>query len=160
MFKQIQALVLFCSVLAWTSGCDSKSRQEEFEDQAFGETPSGFVRTSEGGEILSEDGDDWRSAPAFESDLFLTPAYPNPAPVSELVRIPISLQGLAPGTLYVYARDASGRLSQELDRLSHAGTGFELLNFTAGLLGEPGLHRVFILDSAGALVSYGDVMVE
>ena len=160
MFKKIQALVLLCSALVWTSGCNSQSRQEEFEDQAFGETPSGFVRMSEEGEILSEDSNDWRTAPIFETDVTITPARPNPVTASGSVTIFISISGLPPGRLYVYARDASGRLNQELDRLSHGGSGFEQFNFRAGLIGQRGLHRLFILDEAFVLVSYGDLMIE
>ena len=162
MFKMTPALVLVLLglALAWTSGCDSQSQQEEFEDQAFAETPAGFTQRQDGENPSSVDGDDWRTAPLFENDVVLTPAFPNPVPSSGFVNIPISFQGLAPGTMYAYARDEEGRLRQELDRLSHSDFGIGQFDFSAGLLGGRGLHRVFILDGAGALVSYGDVMVE
>ena len=162
MFKKIQALVLLCSTLVWTSGCNSQSRQEEFEDQAFGETPSGFVRTLDGEEILSEDSDDWRTAPVFETDVIIRPASPNPVAVSGFVSIFVSILRLPPGRLYAYTRNASGRLERLTPggTISHSGNGFQEFRFSAGLLGERGLHRLFIFDEAGVLISYGDVMVE
>ena len=83
-------LIPFWVVLAapaWV-GCDTAEQQNQFEEEAFS-TPSGFTRTDENGEIVSEDTDDWRTSPVYSTRVLIDPAFPNPAPPGELVTIPV-----------------------------------------------------------------------
>lgn len=159
--RKIPILAVCGLVFAWGAGCDTQSRQDDFEDQAFG-PPSGFVRTQNGTDIVAEDEDDWRPAPLFETNVSITPAHPNPVARSGSVSIPVRIEGLSPGRLYLHARDASGRLrwGTPLGVIDHGGKGLHSFNFNAAQLAQRGLQRLFILDDASALVSYGDVMVE
>ena len=163
MFKKAPLFLLLCFGVAWAAGCDTKDRQDDFEDRAFGGAPSGFVQTrQEPGTgacvIESEDEDDWVTSPAYETNVTVTPACPNPVLLSGFARIPVSIQGLTPGRFSVQALNTAGRLEQ-LDIIDHGGNGFDDFRVNAAVLGRPGLHRLFILDPAFTLVSYGDVMV-
>ena len=163
MFKKIPPFFLLCLGLAWVAGCDSQSQQDDFEDQAFGEVPSGFVQTRKetGGKctIENEDKDDWLTSPAYETNVTVidTPC-PNPVNLSGFTTILVSISGLTPGRLSVHFLGVSGRLEQ-LDVIDHGGNGLYAFTVNAARLGRPGLHRLFVMDPALTLVSYGDVMV-
>ena len=141
--------------------CDgSVEEQEDFRDQAF-RTPSGFTQTNDRGEVLSQDPDDWRVAPAYFERLVINPAFPNPVPSGVMVTIPIRLRfnDTVRGGLDLVSYDAN-RIPRSLDRLPDArNPGAYVLRFRPDALGVQGLLRVYILDTAGGLISYGDLKI-
>lgn len=146
--------------LVWV-GCDTQEQQNEFEDDAFS-IPSGFTRTDEGGQILSEDTDDWRTAPVYLTRVLIDPAFPNPVPPGGFVTIPISVRefNAVQGGLELVSFDAN-MLPRRLDFVAEASNpGAYILAFNPALLGVQGLVRVYILDIRGNLVSYGDVFID
>ena len=142
-------------------GCDNQDLQEDFEAQAFS-TPEGFTRTNQSGEALSVDSDDWRTSPAYQADIEITPAFPNPPTAGDLITVPVRIRGTntVRGSLNLVFFD-SDRLSRRLDDIRSArDPGAYVFRFNPALIGRTGLVRVFILDSLGDLVSYGDIMFE
>ena len=148
------------AMLAW-AGCDTAEQQNEFEDQAFS-APSGFTRTDKNGEILSEDQDDWRTSPVYSTRVLVDPAFPNPVPPGQFVTIPVQVREFdsVQGGLELVGNDANG-LPRRLDAIRDASDpGAYIFTFNPSLLGVPGLVRLFIVDSRGGLVSYGDLLIE
>ncbi len=148
------------SALLTLAACDSVGQQDQFADDASA-PPSGFVRTEDGREIISDDLDDWRTAPIYAGKISVQPAFPNPAAVEDFVTVELNVTAFgavrAPLRLETL-RD--GRLVQ-LGSIDNAGdTGFHAFTFSAALFGRTGLHRAFIFDGGGEIVSYGDIMVE
>lgn len=148
------------AVLLLVVGCDSHGQQDEFAEDASA-PPSGFVQTVDGTEIISDDLDDWRTAPVYAGKISVRPAFPNPVKVEDFVTVPFSVTAFgavrAPLRLEVL-RD--GRLVN-LESIDRAGDpGSYAFTFSAARLGRTGLHRLFFFDGGGELVSYGDVMVQ
>ena len=156
-------VLLLTGLLLLSSGCDSQGDQNDFADEASS-PPAGITVTDDGGQIISEDGDDWRTAPVFRGTVRVEPAYPNPVG-AEVVYLPVTVLPAGAGRniqggLALRARDETGRCCFTLDVLPEAReVGGYSFNFSAGLLGI-GLHRLFVFDGSGELVSYGDVRVE
>lgn len=141
-------------------GCDSQQDMEEFVAAATRE-PSGYTRTDRLGSVVSEDADDWRTAPIFIGKVRVDPAWPNPT-TGTVVTVPVSVlefEAVRSG-LVLRTRDASGRLSI-LDEIPDATSpGAYVFQFTPALIGRTGLVRLFVLDRYGELVSYGDLLLE
>lgn len=157
---RIRTLICLIAALGLFAACDSQGQQDEFAEDASA-MPEGFVRTEDGTEITSEDLDDWRTSPVYAGKISVRPAYPNPAAVEDFVTIPFSVTAFgavrAPIRLETI-RD--GRLVR-LEALDRAGDpGAYAFTFSAARLGRTGLHRVFLFDGGGEIVSYGDIMVE
>ncbi len=154
-------MLRFCCVLfLLLSACDTSEDQDEFENQAFSE-PSGFTRTSVSGEIQSKDDDDWRVSPAYFGRVVIDPAFPNPAPSGETVAIPVRvrLSNSVQGGLEITSYDANG-IPRRLDSIPDArDPGSYVFRFLPRTLGVTGLVRVFIVDTQGGLVSYGDIQM-
>ena len=150
--------LVYCLILI---GCDNAENQDMFEDEAFAD-PSGFTRTNEYGEVVSEDVDDWRTSPAYLTRIDIAPAFPNPVPVGEFVSIPIKVRdfnAIRGGLDLVYFDE--NRIARRLDEIRNASNpGAYVFIFNPAVLGVGGLLRVFIVDSGGGLVSYGDLLVE
>jgi len=153
--------------LAFTSGCDTQDLQEEFI-QAASSAPSGFTHTTPEGEVLEEDPDDWRTAPIFVGSIRFRPAYPNPTS-GEPVTLPFSvLQFNAfPGGLVLRGYDNTGRfvlLDEEPEASQPGSYAFfftpDRLSASGDLTAAQGLHRLFVFDARGELVTYGDLMVK
>lgn len=144
------------------AGCDTQEAQRDFADEAFS-APAGFVRTDAAGNLIADDPDDWRTAPAFEGVVFVQPAFPNP-PGADIVTIPLSVQafGAVPGGLVLVALDPVQ--PQTFYTLAEApearDPGAYILQFSPTSLRQRGLVRVFLLDGRRDLVSYGDIFVE
>ena len=142
--------------------CDTAVEEEQaFQDAAF-RTPSGFTETSDRGDVLSDDPDDWRVSPAYFERLVIDPAFPNPTSAGTSVAIPIRvrLSDTVQGGLELVSYD-SNRIPRLLDRVEDARRpGAYVLRFTPEVLGVTGLVRIYVLDNAGGLVSYGDIMIE
>lgn len=142
------------------SGCDSRDLQREFEEEST-LPPAGYTQTTERGEVLVVDRDDWRVAPVFDGNLTVDPAFPNPVAAEEVV-IPVTVRfsGAVQGGLVLRAIDSTNRF-RVLDQLFEASSpGAYVLRFNPIVLGRTGLVRLFIFDGTGALISYGDVLVE
>jgi hypothetical protein len=142
------------------TACDTTSRQDEFAEEAS-DMPAGFAQTNVGGDIISDDKDDWRTAPVFGGKISLRPAYPNPVQVEGFVTVPLTITAFravqAPLTLKV-PRDG---LLFTLDVIDQAAEpGAYIFQFAAAHIGTRGLRRLFVFDGTGELVSYGDVQVE
>ena len=140
--------------------CDGMADQEEFRNQAFA-MPAGITETDESGRVLSNDEDDWRVSPAYFERVVIDPAFPNPVPVGELVAIPIRvrLTDSVQGGLELVTYD-SNRIPRLLDRVRDArNPGAYVFRFNPSVLGVTGIMRVYIIDSGGGLVSYGDLQV-
>ena len=110
---------------------------------------------------MSTDPDDWRVAPTYFERLIIDPAFPNPASFGTSVAIPIRirLNDTVQGGLDLVSYDAD-RIPRRLDRVNDArDPGAYVLRFMPSALGVTGLSRVYVLDTAGGLISYGDIMV-
>ena len=157
----LKRLALFLVIGAHLIGCDTNAEQEEaFKDAAF-RMPSGFTETTERGDVVSDDPDDWRVSPSYFQRLVIDPAFPNPASVGISVAIPIRvrLSDTVQGGLDLVSYDAN-RIPRLLDRVEDARSpGAYVFRFMPGVLGTTGLKRVYVLDTAGGLVSYGDIMI-
>ncbi len=151
----LTALTLFI-----LTGCDSQAKQETFVDEA-NLPPVGFVQTDVSGKVLNEDRDDWRTAPFFQGKIRVDPAFPNPT-AGETVTIPVFVLefNTVQGRLVLRARDNTGRLLLVDEILDASDPGGYDFRFAPAVLGSVGLHRMFIFNALGELVSYGDVMVQ
>ncbi len=150
-------IVAVCLLLA---ACDSSDSQEDFVKAATS-TPSGFTSTDVSGQVISEDTDDWRTSPFFVGKVLVNPAYPNPVQGGATVTVPVQI---------LQFNDVSGGLSlraevgEQLrlldDLIDTSSPGAYIMQFSAAQIGESGLHRLFILDDFGEIVSYGDLQIE
>ncbi len=143
-----------------TLSCDSSDSQDDFLKAATA-TPSGITRTDGSGQIISDDKDDWRTAPFFVGKVIVDPAFPNPSSVGGTVTIPLRI---------LQFEDLSGRLSLRVDvdddfrlldeLLDTSSPGARIFQFSAAQINRAGLHRLFILDDFNEIVSYGDLLIE
>ena len=148
------------------SGCDSQGAQEDFVAEAS-LPPSGITRvlddqfidgSSDG--ICSQDEDDWRASPVYASVVFVDrPAFPNPitgASQGTIVLRVLQFDRVRGG--FVLSAFGDGSLPIELGRIADASQpGSYELRFSPSLLSVNGLHRLFVFDSLGELVTYGDI---
>ena len=158
----LRSIVLGCCLLGLPAGCDTQEQQNEFLDDAFA-VPEGFTRTNRDGEVVTNDPDDWRTAPFYATSVLVDPAFPNPSSEG-LFTFPVSIRefNAVPGGLELASLDANNRFVplDVINDVSDPGRyDFREVPILARL-GRRGLIRVFILDGRGELVSYGDVFVE
>ena len=158
------------------SGCDSAVEQDRFADAASGRS-EGFTQTSGTGEIVQEDPDDWRQAPLFAGQFYISdPAFPNPATfgVDGVINLTVQVQfdDVFRGGLRVSARPPADARCYE-ERLNclissiavrpeaqrAGGYTFQLPVATLAREGR-GLVRVYLLTADGEVVSYGDVLIQ
>lgn len=160
MIREFRSILLVLLITATLAGCDSQEQQNNFVDDA-GLAPSGFARTDDTGRILDDDMDDWRTAPVFAGKVRFDPAYPNPVG-GEFVTIPVTVLefNAVQGGLVVRARDGAGdlRLLDEIPTTSDPGA--YVFRFSPVILARDGLVRVFIFDTLGELVTYGDLQLD
>ena len=165
--KYIFGIGLWC--VALTTGCDSQQAQEQFQQDA-NLPPSGIAVTDDGGTILDDDPDDWRTAPAFAGIVRFEPAYRNPTS-GDLITVPVIVQqfNALPGGLELRGLDDTGRLAllDDLPQATQPGAYtfvFSPAQFsiTGNLPSIRGIHRVFIFGIQGTsdVISYGDILVE
>lgn len=153
----LYALAMCCVLLA-SPGCDTQRQQDDFADEAFS-PPSGFTRTDEDGKVLSEDPDDWRTAPAFVGRVLVEPAFPNPTGDQFVnIRVRVLEFNAVAGGLQLVGLDDTNRFFR-LDEVS-GELGADVFTFNPSFLGRRGLVRVFILDGRNEIISYGDLQVE
>lgn len=148
------------AVAVFVGACDTHNQQDEFADRASA-TPSGYTNTGDGGQVISEDEDDWRTAPLFVGKVRVDPAYPNPVS-TDFVTIPFTVLDFNAirGGLEVRGFDSSGRFIVLDTEPGANNPGAYIFSFTPALLGRTGLHRLFIFDGFGEIVSYGDLLVQ
>jgi len=157
-FMKIQVMIMLTMIL-WLCACDSSEDQDTFENQAF-LVPSGYTRTSHNGTVESIDEDDWRVSPAYVGRIIVDPAFPNPVPSGESVAIPVRIRfsDSVEGGLELTTYDSNG-IPRRLDSLPNASdTGSYVFRFMPRVLVLQGLVRVYIVDTRGRLVSYGDLL--
>jgi hypothetical protein len=148
--------------------CKRDSAQEQFEREAFAQ-PENITRTDANANILSNDPDDWRIAPLFQSFVEINaPAYANPS-IGLRFTIEILITGLeAVSGLEIYTRDNFGRpYIIYTDNRRPLPPGIidiyidpTWLTPTRIYSNAIGLHRIFIYDYSGNMITYGDLLVE
>lgn len=157
---EVSRLFILILLVLLLPACDTQEQQDNFADQAS-RPPSGYARTDEGGTVLSDDEDDWRTSPVYAGRISVEPAYPNPATSSDFVTIQVNVTAFESvySPLRVERLRSDNRL-EVLDEITNADVGLHVFTFSAAELETRGLHRVFIFDGVGELISYGDIMVE
>lgn len=148
--------------------CEDSTAQKRFEAEAR-KPPTGITRTDATGRILSTDPDDWRISPYFQGFVEVqTPAFPNPT-TSQRVTIDLFVTGMeAVNGIQAYARNSVGEavlLFEAIDPTIPIGLTQIFINPTdfsrIGRYQDAiGLHRVFVYDRRGNLMTYGDIQVE
>lgn len=162
-------LIPILLILAWALGaCEDSAAQKKFESEAR-RTPNGITETDATGRIIRTDPDDWRISPYFQGFVEVqTPAYPNPTG-PERVTIDLFVTGMeAVNGIEAYGRTALGEpilLYEALDPNIQVGLVQVFINPSdfsrIGRYQDAiGLHRVFIYDRRGNLMTYGDIRVE
>jgi len=157
------------------TGCDSQGAQNKFEDDAargpsgiVWTTPDGRIAVDANGDEIENDLDDWRTAPNFAGIVRFDPAYPNPSP-DILITLPVLVQqfNALAGGLVLRGYDDTNRLVRldELPQATQPGSFtfvFSPRQFSSAgdISVARGLHRVFVFDIRGEIVSYGDIRVE
>ena len=155
MFR-ISAIVL---TAIFVFGCDSQNKQDTFIEDAS-RVPSGYAATDATGAIISDDKDDWRTAPIFAGKVRFDPAFPNPT-IGQFVSLPVFIMEFnsIQGGLVLRADDGQGSLRLLDEILDASQPGGYTLRFSPAVLGRTGLIRLFVTDRLGELVSYGDLSV-
>lgn len=159
-FPAVPGWVVLCSLVV-LSACDTQAQQDEFAEAA-GRVPDGYTETTAGSEVISTDSDDWRTSPAYRGYVTVDPAFPNPVNAN-LVTVPftiIGFDGVQGGHVTLRAYGPNGRDLILLQQVPLTGPGGYQFSFSPGLLSTKGLHRVFMFDAAGEIISYGDVLVQ
>ena len=149
-----------CAVaLLLLAGCDTADLQREFLDAAQS-TPSGVTQTDQNGGVTATDPDDWRTSPLFVGRVIVDPAYPNPV-AAGLVTVPFRILQFdeLSGGVYLRAFDTSGRLISLGESVETSGPGQYTIPINPAQLTTKGLHRLFVMDVFGELISYGDLEV-
>ena len=165
----MKEIVLFIAVaLVLATGCDSYEQQNEFTEQALGETPSSFTPTNEEGMITDSsaiDEEDWRTAPEY-SGIIVEPAYPNPAETGPVyLPVTVTFPDIVQGQLVLCAFDVNDNFFFIENFREAQGT----YTFTISLnqFGvDNQLVRVFVMEAPSAscrgareVVSYGDILI-
>ncbi|KPQ00518.1 MAG: lipoprotein of unknown function DUF3359 [Bacteroidetes bacterium HLUCCA01] len=168
MNKILRFACLIVLTVIVSGGCTSNSDQEEFERQAF-ITPANITRTTAGGEVQQNDPDDWRIAPMFQGFAeIIQPPYPNPS-AGQRFTLEILVTGLESiFGLEIYTRTTFGRpvlIYTDSRRPLPPGLTDVLiepawLSASGTYSGAIGLHRIFIYDASGNMITYGDLQVD
>jgi hypothetical protein len=157
-------------------GCDGVAEQEDFTDEASAPS-AGITQTTNSGEVVGTDSDDWRQAPLFAGQFYVRdPAFPNPVTRGADGVVTLSVQvrfdDVFRGGLRVSARAPADSPCYQTDRSCFATNldvhpeaqraGLYTFQLSVTELGQfgPGLVRVLVLTADGAVASYGDVLVQ
>ncbi|GIV61572.1 hypothetical protein GQ464_001375 [Rhodocaloribacter litoris] len=145
------------------AACDTQRDEQEAFVAMAERSPEGFARTDAAGNILQDDPDDWRTAPFFAGKISFRPPYPNPTR-GEPVTLPfVTLEfNAVSNRMVLRTRDPADprRLLLLAEVNNAAETGGHEFRFSPIQIGVTGLHRLFVFDATGELVTYGDVMLE
>lgn len=146
-------------------GCDVTNtgvNQEAFERDALETVPSEFTETDASGTVMSEDTDDWRTAPLYAVGRFEITQLPYPNPYAEPSGL--SFSGFVEGASELVLRRLQSNGALVFLAREEPGAGTQPFFFTddgtwfSGV--QPGLHRLVVLDGRGRVVTYGDIQVE
>ncbi len=151
-------IAIFCLIML--SSCDAAELQKDYLAQARLE-PSGVTVTNAGGAVIAVDDDDWRTAPLFTGKVIVEPAYPNPVS-GGLVTLPFRILQFddVSGGLFVRAFNGSEQLITLGESLDTSSPGVYTITINPAVLSTVGLHRIFLQDFLGEIVSYGDIKIE
>ncbi len=159
--------LLLLSLGLLVGACDSQNLQESFVREAS-QPPSGYTQTDARGQVLRVDPDDWRTAPVFAGVIRFNPAYPNPTR-GEAVTLPFTVLqfNVFAGGLIVRGYTDTGRfvlLDEEPEASQPGAYAFvfspHALSSSGDIATIRGLHRIFVFDARGELVTYGDIMID
>lgn len=162
--------VLFMFTMVFTS-CGQNDDQRAFEEQAFS-LAENITETDPSGKIVTEDPDDWRTAPFFQGLVFVNPAFPNPVLVSDRLDINVEITGIeAVSGLRVVVLLESGPTIEFKPLYTSSEQplppGLTVASINPVELGRfntvesaRGIHRIILLDNRENVISYGDVRVE
>lgn len=146
--------------------CDTNVQQDEFF-LASELPPNGITQTTEAGEVLGEDPDDWRVGPAFRGAVRVDPASPNPVGRNGLVTLVVTdtFDDAIVGGLYL--RGFRGNdLAQPWVLAADEGAGpayvltFNPTELRVSAGDDAQLFRVRVFTQDFRLVTYGDVLVQ
>lgn len=154
----VRIIALLC--LAVLASCDTADLQEDFLEEAR-QQPADITVTSPGGAVLEVDDDDWRTAPLFVGKVIVEPAFPNPV-TSGLVTIPFRVFQFddVRGGIFIRAFNGSGDLITLGESLDTSSPGVYTITINPAVLNTVGLHRIFVQDFLGEIVSYGDIQIQ
>jgi len=158
--------ILFLLMLL-SLGCTRNEAQRDFEQDAYSQ-PFGYTERSFQGEIQKVDEDDWRISPLFQGLVNINPPFPNPATTSQSIQFEIDVvASQSVNGLEVITRFADGSprvLYQEFESLPTSLSTFQINPLEFAQFDNPegarGLHRIFIFDGRGQMITYGDILVE
>jgi len=153
---RLSVLLFFALVLL---GCDTAKKQDDFIDEAS-LPPSGYASTTTEGIIISDDKDDWRTAPIYAGKIRIDPIYPNPS-AGQFVNLPVTVLEFSAvqGGLVLRADDGNGNLRLLDEILNAVQPGAYTFRFSPAIIGRTGLIRLLLFDRLGELVSYGDLQI-
>ncbi|MDI6400667.1 hypothetical protein QLX67_01580 [Balneolaceae bacterium ANBcel3] len=170
-------------ILLVVGGCDKSRDQVDFERNAY-QIPDSFTETDAGGRVLRQDDRQWNIAPMFQGLVEIwNPAYPNPTSGGQTVTIELEIRGidmvhgLYPFTLNMdkleryplynagdpdgitYYRNTleSGIIFLDIDPYILASI---YGSYTAAQSENEGIHRIFLYDRHGNMITYGDIKLE
>ncbi len=171
MLHSFSLRMLLIFMLAFLSfSCGQDDDQREFEQEAF-QLPEGITETEGNGDILSEDPDDWRTAPFFGGLVTVDPIYPNPVSIGDQLSLDINVSGIdavSGLTVAVLIEDAANAQFRSLytdsqNPLPPGLTSISINPVELGRFNNPesarGIHRLIIYDNRENIISYGDVEV-
>ncbi|MDX1419162.1 MAG: hypothetical protein R3181_04290 [Rubricoccaceae bacterium] len=157
-----------CLLLALAlAGCGSSEAQAEFELDAA-QAASGIARTDAQGNLLSDDPNDWRTAPLYATSFFQVTRRPFPNPVSfssgAVVIMEVTTGDAIPGGLRLVPFE-NGRRSRFTSEQTCFVGGPDICVFDffpSEIEGaQPGdLWRLILFDGQGNVVTYGDLQIE
>ncbi len=163
----LRILMIALGIGILLSACDSQNLQETFVQEA-NQPPSGYTRTDVRGQVLDVDPDDWRTAPVFAGVIRFRPAYPNPTR-GDAVTVPFTVLqfNVFTGGLFLRGYNDAGRfilLDEEPSATQPGAYAFSFfpnqLSSSGDIASIRGLHRVYVFNARGELVTYGDIMIE
>ncbi|MEX0720263.1 MAG: hypothetical protein WD059_06315 [Balneolaceae bacterium] len=169
--KKIYFLLLLLIFVAVNQNCTRNDEQREFEQEAY-RPPNDFTETSPQGEVNSVDEDDWRISPLFQGLFEVRAPFPNPSNTTSAIQFEIEVTGVQSINgieVIVFfddydPREGSNVLYFDTESLPQGLTTFQINPLELGEISVPesvrGLHRIYIYDGRGQLISYGDIMIE
>lgn len=142
------------------TACDANEQQDAFAQEAS-RPAENITRVNEQGEVTEVDEDDWRTSPIYRGEILIDPAEPNPAGTGGFVTIRVSVTVFNAVQAPLRAETVRDNRLRTLDVIDEAADpGAYVFTFPSSEIGIRGIHRLFIFDGIGELVSYGDVIVE
>ncbi len=159
MFTRIGLPGFFLATLL-VAGCDTQEEQDDFATQAS-RPPQNITRVDASGNVLSEDKDDWRTAPVYAGEIRIDPAMPNPVSSEGFVTIRVTVTVFDAVYSPLRLKNTRDDRLQTLSEITQANSpGAYLFRAPVSLIGPAGMHRLFVFDGLGEIVSYGDVLVQ